>query len=81
LIWEEACSEMKSVSQMFAKHLYSKLFMKTIGTIFLLLLILWRCSVPEKYDVLIRNGQILDSSGLPFFKGDIGINADTIAKI
>jgi len=55
--------------------------MKTIRTIFLLLVIFWGCSAPEKYDVLIKNGQIFDGSGSASFTGDIGINADTIAKI
>jgi N-acyl-D-amino-acid deacylase len=55
--------------------------MKTIRTIFLLLVIFWGCSAPQKYDVLIKNGQIFDGSGSASFTGDIGINADTIAKI
>jgi N-acyl-D-amino-acid deacylase len=55
--------------------------MKTIRTIFLALIILCGCSAPEKYDVLIKNGQIYDGSGLAPFTGDIGINADTIVKI
>ncbi|MCX6226526.1 MAG: D-aminoacylase [Bacteroidia bacterium] len=45
-----------------------------------LLFILGGCSSPEKYDVLIKNGQILDGSGSPSYIGDVGINADTIAK-
>ena len=45
------------------------------------LLFLAACSSPEKYDVLIKNGQILDGSGNPSFIGDVGINADTIAAI
>jgi N-acyl-D-amino-acid deacylase len=55
--------------------------MKTNRTIILLLVIFWGCSAPEKYDVLIKNGQIFDGSGLAPFTGDIGINADTIVKI
>jgi N-acyl-D-amino-acid deacylase len=55
--------------------------MKTIRTIIFLLIILCGCSSPEKYDVLIKNGQIHDGSGLPSFAGDIGIIADTIAEI
>ena len=54
--------------------------MKNFKIIFLLLILLWGCSIHEKYDVLIRNGQIFDGSDLAPFKGDIGINADTIAK-
>ena len=55
--------------------------MKTIRTIIFLLILLCGCSSPEKYDVLIKNGQIIDGSGLPSFTGDIGIKADTIAEI
>jgi len=54
--------------------------MKSFNAILLLILFLWGCSSPE-YDVLIRNGQVIDGSGSPAFKGDIGINADTIAGI
>ena len=55
--------------------------MKTKGSIFLLLIILGGCSAHEKFDVLIKNGQIFNGSGLPPFAGDVGIKADTIAKI
>ena len=54
-----------------------KLSLKTI----LLLVILSGCSAPESYDVLIRNGQIVDGSGKPSYTGDVGINADTIAAL
>ena len=40
-----------------------------------------KCSNSQTYDVLIRNGQIIDGSGKPGFTGDIGINADTITAI
>ncbi|MCK4630057.1 MAG: hypothetical protein KAT40_01370, partial [Bacteroidales bacterium] len=49
--------------------------------VFLLPVIFGGCSTPENYDVIIRNGQIIDGTGLPSFIGDIGINADTISKI
>jgi N-acyl-D-amino-acid deacylase len=55
--------------------------MKGIIVFFLLIILSWGCSSPEKYDVLIRNGQIIDGSGTLSFTGDIGINADTIARI
>jgi len=45
------------------------------------LLILASCSQPENYDVLIKNGQIVDGSGKPSYTGDVGINADTIAAV
>tara|TARA_B100000768_G_C11110861_1_gene303185 strand:+ start:389 stop:679 length:291 start_codon:yes stop_codon:yes gene_type:complete len=47
----------------------------------LLSVILSGCNAPESFDVLIKNGQIMDGSGNPSYKGDIGINADTIAAI
>jgi len=53
--------------------------MKTAITILLLLIISGACSVPVKFDVLIRNGLIADGSGKTLYTGDVGINADTIA--
>jgi N-acyl-D-amino-acid deacylase len=47
----------------------------------LLLLILAGCSTSVKYDVIIRNGQIYDGSGLTSYAGDVGIIADTIAAV
>jgi len=56
--------------------------MKYIRTIFFLFTaLILGCSTPESYDVIIRNGQIIDGTGSPSFIGDIGINADTITKI
>ena len=40
-----------------------------------------QCSDPIMYDVLIRNGNIIDGSGNTAFVGDIAVNADTIAAI
>ncbi|MEC3964468.1 D-aminoacylase [Flagellimonas halotolerans] len=45
------------------------------------LIILASCSQPKNFDVLIKNGQIVDGSGGPSYIGDLGINADTIAAI
>lgn len=47
------------------------------------LLFLWGCNSNENetYDVVIRNGQILDGSGNSSYTGDIAINADTIAAM
>jgi N-acyl-D-aspartate/D-glutamate deacylase len=33
------------------------------------------------YDLVIRNGQIVDGTGNPSFHGDIGINDGRIAKV
>jgi N-acyl-D-amino-acid deacylase len=55
--------------------------MNSIKRFYLFIFILWGCSSPETYDLLITNGQIIDGSGTASYKGDIGINADTIAAI
>lgn len=47
----------------------------------LLFVILSGCNAPESFDVLIKNGQIIDGSGNPSYIGDVGINADTIAAL
>ena len=44
-------------------------------------IVLISCSQKEKFDTIIRNAMIYDGSGGEPFKGDIGINADTIAFI
>src|SRR6188508_1847535 len=38
-------------------------------------------SSKQEYDTIIRNGMIYDGNGGEPYKGDIGINADTIAFI
>jgi N-acyl-D-aspartate/D-glutamate deacylase len=38
-------------------------------------------STPEHFDIIIRNGHILDGSGGPWFSADIGIRGDRIAAI
>jgi len=43
--------------------------------------IILSCSSPATYDVLIKNGYVLDGSGSKGFMGDVGINADTIAAM
>ena len=55
--------------------------MKSNKLHFLFLIIVWGCSSSPSYDLVIRNGQIIDGSGKPSFRGDIGIVADTIAAI
>jgi N-acyl-D-amino-acid deacylase len=46
-----------------------------------LLSCLFSCKQKEDYDIIIRNGLIYDGNGGNPIKGDIGINADTIAFI
>ncbi|MBN7817735.1 N-acyl-D-amino-acid deacylase family protein [Algoriphagus pacificus] len=55
--------------------------MKSIFLFCCATLILGSCSNPPTYDVLIKNGQIVDGSGTASYVGDVGINADTIAAI
>ena len=49
--------------------------------IFLASLLLFSCQESEHYDIIIRNGKILDGSGEPSYQADIALIADTIAKI
>ena len=64
--------------------MHSKSLKKPLSSICNLLLILFllsACSTPQTFDVLIKNGRIVDGSGAPGYIGAIGINADTIAAI
>jgi N-acyl-D-amino-acid deacylase len=47
----------------------------------LLLVSFFSCKQKEDYDIIIRNGLIYDGNGGNPIKGDVGINADTIAFI
>lgn len=47
----------------------------------LIVILVAGCSSPQSFDVLIKNGQIVDGSGSSSYTADIGINADTIAAI
>jgi N-acyl-D-amino-acid deacylase len=49
--------------------------------LFCLLGTLLACQQPVQYDTIIRNGMIYDGLGGEPYKGDIGINADTIAFV
>lgn len=55
--------------------------MQHINSLILIVLIFSSCSSAEKYDVIIRNGSIIDGSGSPARAGDIGIMSDSIAVI
>ena len=43
--------------------------------------LLFGCTGPQNFDVLIKNGNVMDGSGKPYYTGSVGINADTIAAI
>ncbi len=57
--------------------------MKLFNSFFILVgfMTIFGCQKQVTFDVLIRNGQILDGSGNASYVGDLGINADTIAAI
>jgi N-acyl-D-amino-acid deacylase len=55
--------------------------MKNVLPILFAIFLLSSCNEPQKFDVLIKNGTIVNGSGEPAFVGSIGINADTIAAI
>jgi N-acyl-D-amino-acid deacylase len=51
------------------------------GFLMIILIFFFGCTSPPEYDVIIKNGRIIDGSGKPSFTGDIAINADTIAAL
>ena len=53
-------------------------FLKVFLPVFFLI---YGCVDSERYDLLIRNGKIVDGSGLAAFTGDVGIRGDTIAAV
>jgi N-acyl-D-amino-acid deacylase len=58
-----------------------KINMKQIIIGILLIVVVAGCSSTHTFDVLIKNGQIVDGSGNASFTADIGINDDKIAAI
>ncbi len=36
---------------------------------------------PQSYDLLVRNGRIVDGTGNPWYRGDVGVRGDTIAAV
>ena len=55
--------------------------MRFLSWMFFIALSITACNHSLQYDTIIRNGIIYDGSGGNPYKGDIGINADTIAFI
>ncbi len=46
-----------------------------------LLLFVTPLAAADRFDVLIRNGRIVDGAGNPWFRGDVGIRGDSIAAV
>src|SRR5262250_3749328 len=40
-----------------------------------------RAQAPATFDLLIRNGRIVDGTGSPWYRGDLAVRGDTIARI
>jgi len=55
--------------------------MKKILPILFVILLFFSCTEPQTFDVMIKNGTIVNGSGEPAFVGSVGINADTIAAV
>ncbi len=61
--------------------------MKTLLVLLLLVMLLFASlsqsstAAPPQYDLLIRNGQVIDGSGRPGVKADVAIKGDRIARI
>src|SRR5438309_8544592 len=53
--------------------------MRTLRWLFLILLALPLCA--QDYDVLIRNGRVVDGSGNPWFWAEVGIKGDRITLV
>ena len=54
---------------------------RTTGTILVLLVAAIVPSAQERYDLLLRNGLIVDGTGGAPYRGDVGIRGDRIARI
>jgi dihydroorotase/N-acyl-D-amino-acid deacylase len=52
-----------------------------ITSIFISLLAIPLFAVPQQFDVVIRNGHIIDGTGSPWYSGDIGIRNGRVAEI
>jgi N-acyl-D-amino-acid deacylase len=62
------------------KHSNQKYLVFLFGTL-LALMTINGCESRRSYDVIIKNGTIVDGTGKPSYRADVGINADTIAAI
>src|SRR5688572_11857314 len=40
-----------------------------------------RAQQPATYDLIIRNARVLDGTGSPWYRGDLAVRGDTIARI
>lgn len=78
-----SCNILNINSLYIFKKPLSKHVMKLFHSLLFTFIILFgsSCTQSETYDILIKNGQLVDGSGHPSYIGDIAINGDTIAAI
>src|ERR1041384_3921419 len=71
------------VSALLPSNLQSHVMPKLILSVLLLLALasLHAQSTPAPYDIIIRNGHIIDGTGSPWYSGDIGIRKGHIAAL
>ena len=58
-----------------------KLTIIGVATLLILALAALPTAQTQPYDLLLRNGRIVDGSGSPWYRGDIAIRGDTIVRI
>src|SRR5213080_246900 len=58
-----------------------KLTVVVVATLLILALTAIPTAQIQPYDLLLRNGRIVDGTGSPWYRGDIAIRGDTIARI
>lgn len=60
----------------------NRLFLSVIPFMILLIFIILSCTAAKKpYDILIKGGFLLDGSGNPWFKADVALRGEQIAKV
>jgi len=57
--------------------------MRSLTPVFLVVLLSLapRAQAPAAYDLVIRNGRIVDGTGSPWYRADLAVRGDTIARI
>src|SRR2546425_12715285 len=58
-----------------------KLVTISVATLLILGLAALPTAQTQSYDLLLRNGRIVDGSGSPWYRGDVAIRGDTIVRV
>ena len=77
----------RAPSAIFARNWYSPRsvrgslrFLTVVATALAAAAIVPRAQQPE-FDLLIRNGRVIDGTGSPWYRADVALRGDTIARI